>query len=131
MLVHKRYDDLLKELAELVAMPDGDDEDHYTKVLKYSLSKVIQDVANYTNIPIGELPEELDYTIVSLVIQVIDTHGWLTPDDDQTGNVQSLSEGDTSVTFKSVASIYSELQSVNSITDNYTNILNNFRRLPE
>lgn len=131
MLVHKRYDDLLKELTELVAMPDGDDEDHYTKVLKYSLSKVIQDVANYTNIPVDELPEELDYTIVSLVIQVINTHGWLTPDDDQTGNVQSLSEGDTSVTFKSVASIYSELQSVNSITDNYTDILNNFRRLPE
>ncbi|GAA3626404.1 hypothetical protein GCM10022297_01160 [Lactobacillus hamsteri] len=131
MLVHKRYDDLLKELTELVAMPDGDDEDHYTKVLKYVLSKAIQDVANYTNIPVDELPEELDYTIVSLTIQVIDTHGWLTPDNDQTGNVQSLSEGDTSVTFKSVTSIYSELQSVNFITDNYTNILNNFRRLPE
>ncbi|KRM37006.1 hypothetical protein FC39_GL000458 [Lactobacillus hamsteri DSM 5661 = JCM 6256] len=129
--MHKRYDDLLKELTELVAMPDGDDEDHYTKVLKYVLSKAIQDVANYTNIPVDELPEELDYTIVSLTIQVIDTHGWLTPDNDQTGNVQSLSEGDTSVTFKSVTSIYSELQSVNFITDNYTNILNNFRRLPE
>ena len=62
--------------------------------------------------------------------RVIKTHGWLDPENDSS-NVQSLNEGDTSVTFKSITSIFSELQAVNPITDNYTNILYNFRRLPE
>lgn len=129
MLEHKRYQELLEQLKILFSMFDNDQNENYEKVLKFSLSKVVQDVANYLNIPVDELPEELDYTIVSMVVQVIKTHGLLDPDD--SSNVQSLNEGDTSVTFKSVGSIYSELQTVNPITDNYINVLNNFRRLPE
>lgn len=95
-------------------------------ILEFTLKKVIQDVANYTNIPVSELPKELDQTIIALALQVIDTHNWLTPEN---GNVASVSEGDTSVTFKPVSEIYASLAGINTITDNYTNILNNFRRL--
>lgn len=130
MLKHERYQELLEQLKTIFSMSDNDQNENYEKILEFSLSKVIQDVANFCNIPIDELPEELDYTLVAMTVQVIKTHGWLDPENDSS-DVQSLSEGDTSVTFKSITSIFSELKAVNPITDNYTNILYNFRRLPE
>lgn len=130
MLTHERFDDLLERAQQLLPKREDDTDGRYKTITVYALNKVIQDVANFCNIPVDELPEELDYTLVAMTVQVIKTHGWLDPENDNS-NVQSLSEGDTSVTFKSVTSIFSELQAVNPITDNYTNILYNFRRLPK
>lgn len=130
MLTHERFDDLLERAQQLLPKREDDTDGRYKTITVYALNKVIQDVANFCNIPVDELPEELDYTLVAMTVQVIKTHGWLDPENDNS-NVKSLSEGDTSVTFKSVTSIFSELQAVNPITDNYTNILYNFRRLPK
>lgn len=130
MLTHERFDDLLEQVQQLLPKRENDTDGRYRTITVYALNKTIQDVANFCNIPIDELPEELDYTLVAMTVQVIKTHGWLDPENDSS-NVQSLNEGDTSVTFKSITSIFSELQAVNPITDNYTNILYNFRRLPE
>lgn len=130
MFTHERFDDLLERAQQLLPKREDDTDGRYKTITVYALNKVIQDVANFCNIPVDELPEELDYTLVAMTVQVIKTHGWLDPENDNS-NVQSLSEGDTSVTFKSVTSIFSELQAVNPITDNYTNILYNFRRLPK
>lgn len=130
MLTHERFDDLLEQVQQLLPKRENDTDGRYKTITVYALNKTIQDVANFCNIPIDELPEELDYTLVAMAVQVIKTHGWLDPENDSS-NVQSLNEGDTSVTFKSITSIFSELQAVNPITDNYTNILYNFRRLPE
>lgn len=130
MLTHERFDDLLEQVQQLLPKRENDTDGRYKTITVYALNKTIQDVANFCNIPIDELPEELDYTLVAMTVQVIKTHGWLDPENDSS-NVQSLNEGDTSVTFKSITSIFSELQAVNPITDNYTNILYNFRRLPE
>ena len=130
MLTHERFDKLLEKVQQLLPKREDDTDGRYKTITVYALNKVIQDVANFCNIPVDELPEELDYTLVAMTVQVIKTHGWLDPENDNS-NVQSLSEGDTSVTFKSITSIFSELQAINSITDNYTNILYNFRRLPK
>lgn len=130
MLTHERFDDLLEQVQQLLPKRENDTDGRYKTITVYALNKTIQDVANFCNIPIDELPEELDYTLVAMTVQAIKTHGWLDPENDSS-NVQSLNEGDTSVTFKSITSIFSELQAVNPITDNYTNILYNFRRLPE
>ncbi|SRR5699024_1490753 len=130
MLTHERFDDLLEQVQQLLPKRENDTDGRYKTITVYALNKTIQDVANFCNIPIDELPEELDYTLVAMTVQVIKTHGWLDPENDSS-NVQSLNEGDTSVTFKSITSIFSELKAVNPITDNYTNILYNFRRLPE
>ena len=130
VLKHERFDELLEKVQQLLPKRENDTDGRYKTITVYALNKTIQDVANFCNIPIDELPEELDYTLVAMTVQVIKTHGWLDPENDSS-NVQSLSEGDTSVTFKSITSIFSELQAVNPITDNYTNILYNFRRLPE
>lgn len=130
MLTHERFDDLLEKVQQLLPKREDDTDGRYKTITVYALNKVIQDVANFCNIPVDELPAELDYTLVAMTVQVIKTHGWLDPENDNS-NVQSLSEGDTNVTFKSITSIFSELQAINSITDNYTNILYNFRRLPK
>ncbi|WP_288531428.1 hypothetical protein [uncultured Secundilactobacillus sp.] len=120
---HKRFDDLVTMVTAL--NPDNDSP----TVIGYVVKKVALDVANYTHIPVQELPEELDPTIVALCQQTIETHGYLTPQSDQTKGVASLSEGDTSVTFKSPAQVYAELAVVNTITDSYIATLNSFRKV--
>ena len=99
------------------------------KIVDFTVDKITNDIANYCNIPIDELPNELSTVAVSMAVQAIKVNGFL--DSENTANIQSLNEGDVSVTFKPVSDIYVALQGLNPITDNYTSILNNFRRLPE
>lgn len=101
----------------------------YDKIIDFTVDKIMNDIANYCNIPIDELPNELSTVAVSMAVQAIKVNGFL--DSENTANIQSLNEGDVSVTFKPVSDIYVALQGLNPITDNYTSILNNFRRLPE
>ena len=101
----------------------------YDKIVDFTVDKITNDIANYCNIPIDELPNELSTVAVSMTVQAIKVNGVL--DGENTANIQSLNEGDVSVTFKPVSDIYVALQGLNPITDNYTSILNNFRRLPE
>ena len=101
----------------------------YDKIINFTVDKIMNDIANYCNIPIDELPNELSTVAVSMAVQAIKVNGVL--DSENTANIQSLNEGDVSVTFKPVSDIYVALQGLNPITDNYTSILNNFRRLPE
>lgn len=117
-------------LAQLkLLMPNTADNENYGAVMDYVLDKVIMDVANYCHIdPVG-LPEQLDGTIVAMCMQFIGTHQLLTPIDEQSGDVDSISEGDTTVKFKSPSQVYSELQAVNTISDNYIMQLNSFRRV--
>ena len=110
-------------------IPNSNENPDYDKIIDFTVDKIMNDIANYCNIPIDELPNELSAVAVSMAVQAIKVNGVL--DSESTANVQSLNEGDTSVTFKPVSDIYVALQGLNPITDNYTNILNNFRRLPE
>lgn len=108
---------------------NNDENPNYEQIIDFTIDKIMNDIANYCNIPIDELPNELSTVVVNMVVQAIKVNGFL--DDENAANIQSLNEGDTSVTFKPVSDIYVALQGLNPITDNYTNILNNFRRLPE
>ncbi len=110
-------------------IPNNDENPNYDEIIDFAIDKIMNDIANYCNIPIDELPNELTAVAVSMVVQAIKVNGFL--DSDSAANIQSLNEGDTSVTFKPVSDIYVALQGLNPITDNYTSILNNFRRLPE
>lgn len=122
---HPRRDELLKQLNLL--NPDDRSNPNYQVMLEFSFDKVVQDVTNYTHLVVGELPEGLDMVIIGLCQQFLATHQLLTPLADRDGDVKTLSEGDTSVTFKSIGEVYAELQSINSLTDNYTAQLNSFR----
>lgn len=110
-------------------IPNNNENPDYDKIIDFTVDKIMNDIANYCNIPIDELPNELSAVAVSMAVQAIKVNGFL--DDENATNIQSLNEGDTSVTFKPMSDIYVALQGLNPITDNYTNILNNFRRLPE
>ncbi|GAA0041656.1 hypothetical protein LATKL145_00660 [Lactobacillus amylovorus subsp. animalium] len=110
-------------------IPNSNENPDYDKIIDFTVDKITNDIANYCNIPIDELPNELSAVEVSMVVQAIKVNGVL--DGESAANIQSLNEGDVSVTFKPVSDIYVALQGLNPITDNYTSILNNFRRLPE
>ena len=110
-------------------IPNSNENPDYDKIIDFTVDKIMNDIANYCNIPIDELPNELSTVAVSMAVQAIKVNGIL--DSESTANIQSLNEGDVSVTFKPVSDIYVALQGLNPITDNYTGILNNFRRLPE
>lgn len=110
-------------------IPNNNENPDYDKIIDFTVDKIMNDIANYCNIPIDELPNELSAVAVGMAVQAIKVNGVL--DSESTANIQSLNEGDVSVTFKPVSDIYVALQGLNPITDNYTNILNNFRRLPE
>lgn len=110
-------------------IPNDNKNSNYDKIIDFTIDKIMNDIANYCNIPIDELPNELSTVVVNMAIQAIKVNRFL--DGESAANIQSLNEGDTSVTFKPVSDIYLALQGLNPITDNYTNILNNFRRLPE
>lgn len=110
-------------------VPNSNENPDYDKIIDFTVDKIMNDIANYCNIPIDELPNELSTVVVNMTVQAIKVNGFL--DGESAANIQSLNEGDTSVTFKPVSDIYVALQGLNPITDNYTSILNNFRRLPE
>lgn len=110
-------------------IPNNNKNPDYDKIIDFTVDKIMNDIANYCNIPIDELPNELSAVVVSMAVQAIKVNGVL--DGESAANIQSLNEGDVSVTFKPVSDIYMALQGLNPITDNYTSILNNFRRLPE
>lgn len=110
-------------------IPNNNENPDYDKIIDFTVDKIMNDIANYCNIPIDELPNELSTVVVNMAVQAIKVNGFL--DGESAANIQSLNEGDTSVTFKPMSDIYLALQGLNPITDNYTNILNNFRRLPE
>lgn len=110
-------------------IPNNNENPDYDKIIDFTVDKIMNDIANYCNIPTVELPNELSTVAVSMAVQAIKVNGVL--DSEGTANIQSLSEGDASVTFKPVSDTYVALQGLNPITDNYTGILNNFRRLPE
>lgn len=110
-------------------IPNNNKNPDYDKIIDFTVDKIMNDIANYCNIPIDELPNELSTVVVNMAVQAIKVNGVL--DSESAANIQSLNEGDVSVTFKPMSDIYLALQGLNPITDNYTNILNNFRRLPE
>ena len=110
-------------------IPNNNENPDYDKIIDFTVDKIMNDIANYCNILIDELPNELSTIVVNMAVQAIKVNGFL--DGKSAANIQSLNEGDTSVTFKPMSDIYLALQGLNPITDNYTNILNNFRRLPE
>ena len=111
-------------------LPNSDENPDYDEIIGFTVDKIMNDVANYCNIPVDELPKELSMVVVNMTLQTMNTTEFLYGKDNS-ATIQSLNEGDTSVTFRPVSDVYMALQSLNPVTDNYINILNNFRRLPE
>ena len=117
-------DERKKEIKDKVTKLLGDKANN--DLIDFSLDRVIKSVANFTNIPVDELPPEIDSTITAMCLQLIQTHDWTSKD-----VVNSISEGDVSVNFGSPAEIYAQVQKLNPVTDDFINDLIHFRRLPQ
>ena len=117
-------DERKKKIKDKVTKLLGDKANN--DLIDFSVDRVIQSVANFTNIPVDELPPKIDSTITAMCLQLIQTHEW-------TGNdvVNSISEGDVSVNFGSPAEIYAQVQKLNPVTDDFISDLIHFRRLPQ
>ena len=119
-------DERKKEIKDKIAQLLGDKSNN--DLIDFSLDRVIQSVANFTNIPASELPPEIDSTITAMCLQLIQTHSWTSSNSDV---VNSISEGDVSVNFGSPAEIYAQVQKLNPVTDDFISDLIHFRRLPQ
>ena len=117
-------DERKKEIKDKVTKLLGDKANN--DLIDFSLDRVIKSVANFTNIPVDELPPEIDSTITAMCLQLIQTHDWTSKD-----VVNSISEGDVSVNFGSPAEIYAQVQKLNPVTDDFISDLIHFRRLPQ
>ena len=117
-------DERKKEIKDKIAQLLGDKSNN--DLIDFSVDRVIQSVANFTNIPVNELPSEIDSIITAMCLQLIQTHEWTSND-----TVNSISEGDVSVNFGSPAEIFAQVQKLNPITDDFINDLIHFRRLPQ
>ncbi len=113
-----------KEIKDKVAQLLGDKAN--SDLIDYSVDRVIKSVANFTNIPVSELPPEIDSTITAMCLQLVQTHDWTSND-----VVNSISEGDVSVNFGSPAELYAQVQNLNPVTDDFISDLIHFRRLPQ
>ena len=89
-------DERKKEIKDKIAQLLGDKANN--ELIDFSVDRVIQSVANFTNIPVSELPLKIDSTITAMCLQLIQTHEWTSID-----AVNSISEGDVSVNFGSRA----------------------------
>lgn len=119
---HPRKADLLGKIKALYPLKEGQEE-----LASFALDKVTDSVSAYCNIAVADLPAELDNGIIGMTIQEIDSCLW--SDNGADSGVQSITEGDVSVSFKSQAELYQALQESNPITDNYLNLLNSYRVL--
>ena len=117
-------DERKKEIKDKITQLLGDKANN--DLIDFSLDRVIQSVANFTNIPVDELPPEIDSTITAMCLQLIQTHEWINNE-----VVNSISEGDVSVNFGSPAELYAQVQKLNPVTDDFISDLIHFRRLPQ
>lgn len=117
-------DERKKKIKDKIAQLLGDKANG--DLIDFSVDRVIKSVANFTNIPVDELPPEIDSTITAMCLQLIQTHDWTSND-----VVNSISEGDVSVNFGSPAEIYAQVQKLNPVTDDFISDLIHFRRLPQ
>lgn len=108
---------------------DSQDQAQYDAVMDLILDKVINDVCNYTHIPITELPPELDLVLIGMMGTVINERALLAPIGTNGKAMASVSEGDTSITFRDPSAVISTLASVDTVNNNYRAQLNSFRRV--
>ena len=137
---HPRFLDILATLVFLQPKHDNESDDYgkrYDEIMQLILTKVITDVFALINVPISELPRELDLTIAMMASQFIEALGLLDTDAEvkarATPRVKTLSEGDVSVTYndkKTASAITSEALAKNTVTGEYKATLLHYRRLP-
>ncbi|HBF6312414.1 TPA: phage head-tail connector protein [Clostridioides difficile] len=97
------------------------EDDSKDTMLEFILEDVEEMVKNYCNVP--TIPEQLNSTILRMAIDMYKNES-LGSEDIALGSISSISEGDTSVSYRSSASEFKE-----SLLKDYKSQLNRYRKL--
>ncbi len=97
------------------------EDDSKDTILEFILEDVEEMVKNYCNVP--TIPEQLNSTILRMAIDMYKNES-LGSEDIALGSISSISEGDTSVSYRSSASEFKE-----SLLKDYKSQLNRYRNL--
>lgn len=110
-------------------LPNDNNNPNYDAIIGYVVDKTCQNAANYTHVPVNELSDDIDYTVIDMCIDLITSADMLTPISEQDKGISSVTEGDEAVTFKSIGEDIAAINTANPITKDYRSQLNRFRRL--
>ncbi|ENZ9563956.1 phage head-tail connector protein [Clostridioides difficile] len=97
------------------------EDDSKDTILEFILEDVEEMVKNYCNVP--TIPEQLNSTILRMAIDMYKNES-LGSEDIALGSISSISEGDTSVSYRSSASEFKE-----SLLKDYKVQLNRYRKI--
>ncbi|MCI9907760.1 phage head-tail connector protein [Clostridioides difficile] len=97
------------------------EDDSKDTILEFILEDVEEMVKNYCNVP--TIPEQLNSTILRMAIDMYKNES-LGSEDIALGSISSISEGDTSVSYRSSASEFKE-----SLLKDYKLQLNRYRKI--
>lgn len=97
------------------------EDDSKDTILEFILEDVEEMIKNYCNVP--TIPEQLNSTILRMAIDMYKNES-LGSEDIALGSISSISEGDTSVSYRSSASEFKE-----SLLKDYKSQLNRYRKL--
>ncbi|EMJ5513613.1 phage head-tail connector protein [Clostridioides difficile] len=97
------------------------EDDSKDTILEFILEDVEEMVKNYCNVP--TIPEQLNNTILRMAIDMYKNES-LGSEDIALGSISSISEGDTSVSYRSSASEFKE-----SLLKDYKSQLNRYRKI--
>lgn len=109
----------LEKLKKLLGIPLEDDSKDF--LLEFTLEKTEDTIKNYCNIK--EIPEELNNTVLSMAVDLYRNEN-LGFEESPLGSVSSISEGDTTVSYKSSSNEFKD-----TLIKDYKAQLNRYRKL--
>lgn len=109
----------LEKLKKLLGMALEDDSKDF--LLEFSLEDVEQIVKDYCHIK--EIPKELNTTVLKMAIDMYRNEN-LGEEENSLGSISSITEGDTSVSYRSAASEFKD-----TLIKDYKSQLNKYRKL--
>lgn len=109
----------LEKLKKLLGMTLEDDSKDF--LLEFALEDVEQIVKGYCNIK--EVPKELNNTILKMSMDLYRNEN-LGEEESSLGSISSITEGDTTVSYRSAASEFKD-----TLIKDYKSQLNKYRKL--
>lgn len=129
-MAYPRLNELIKNLKILQPKPVSVAQDMYDLILKTAVSRIINQVVAFTNMPSDELPEEFDTPVLLKLADWFSEAGvFMTDDERRAGAVTSIKEGDTQINYGNPQQALQSLGSVSFIDDDFRALLMRYRRI--
>lgn len=129
-MAYPRLNELIKNLKILQPKPVSVAQDMYDLILKTAVSRIINQVVAFTNMPSDELPEEFDTPVLLKLADWFSEAGvFMTDDERRAGAVTSIKEGDIQINYGNPQQALQSLGSVSFIDADFRALLMRYRRI--